>query len=101
MDHYNQYRRHRLNPDETPIVMQLVWNQLYKLQSTKDDPQYAEQLYHILYRFKHNSVGRPWYPEFTWREVDGLLASTSIEPLDNDPLPEYGNITLTIKEGSQ
>lgn len=96
MGNYNQCRRHRLNPDETPIVMQLVWNQLYELLSIREDPVYAEQLYHILYRFKHYSPGRPWYPEFTWQEVDELLGST--EPLDNGPLPEIGNVT--IKEDS-
>ena len=76
MGNYNQCRRHRLNPDETPIVMQLVWNQLYKLQDTKEDPAQAEQLYRILYRFIHYSPGRPWYPEFSWREVDALLSAS-------------------------
>ena len=84
---YSQRRRHRLNPDETPIVMELVWSKLQTLCEAREDPVYAETLYRILYRFHHNSPGRPWYPDFCWRTVDDLLSSIDLFTTpDNDPL---------------
>ena len=82
MDHFKQSRRHRLNADETPIIMQLVWNVLYDLSEDKCDPFYAEQLFRVLYRFKYYAVGRPWYPEFCWAEVSDLLSSIEFEDTD-------------------
>jgi len=84
MTHFG-HRRHRLNPDEAPVVMRLVWNRLYELLETRMDPLYAERLYRILYRFQYYAPGRPCYPEFNWSMVDTLLSSINIEEgLHND-----------------
>lgn len=82
MGHYG-YRRHRLNPDETPLVMGLVWARLFELCEARLDPLYAERLYRVLYRFHYYSPGRPGYPEFTWRIVEDLLSSVD---LDGEPV---------------
>jgi hypothetical protein len=89
MDHYNQFRRHRLNPDETPIVMQLIWNKLTELSIKHNDPIYAEQLFKILYRFVHYSPGRPLYPEFNWKQVSELLHSIDFSEIETDLEEEF------------
>jgi hypothetical protein len=77
MDHLSygpyEYRRHRLNEHETPLVMGLVRRELEYQAKTHDDLILAEELFRILWRFEQNKWGRPVYPEFSWRELDTYL----------------------------
>ena len=66
---YQQNRRHRLNENETPIVMNLLYKELSNLSAEQSDPIQAEEIWHILIRFEENSIGRPSYPNFTWKKL--------------------------------
>ena len=70
---YHEPRRHRLNEDETPIVMNLLYLELSKLSRDKNDAYLAEEIWHILIRFEENRRGRPSYPEFTWKKLTKWL----------------------------
>ena len=70
---YQEPRRHRLNRDETPIVMNLLYNELTNLSSEQSDAVLAEEIWHILIRFEENSIGRPSYPDFTWKRLKKWL----------------------------
>ena len=70
---YHEHRRHRLNEDETPIVMNLLYLELSKLSRDQLDAFLAEEIWHILIRFEENRRGRPSYPEFTWKKLTKWL----------------------------
>ena len=71
---YREPRRHRLNEDETPIVIGLLYQELLQISTKQVDAILAEEIWHILLRFEENKPGRPFYPEFSWNQLQTWLS---------------------------
>ena len=80
MIRFKESRRHRLNPNDTPLVRSLVLEKLWHLLDEKNNPEVAEELFRIAWRMDHNTVGKPSYPEFSWEMLDDWLKAHE----DND-----------------
>lgn len=71
---YYESRRHRLNENETPLILNLIKITLKDLLYLKEDILFAEELWRILYRFETYKHGRPSYPDFSWELLDAWLS---------------------------
>ena len=80
MSHYSpcESRHHRLTSAETPIVFNLVYRELWRLYEERSDPEAAEILFQVFYKFVTNSIGRPAYPEFGWQMLGEYLEANNV-----------------------
>ena len=71
---FNESRRHRLNPNETPLVRTLVLEKLRQLLDERLEPDVAEELFRVAWRIDNNAVGKPSYPQFDWVTLSEWLS---------------------------
>lgn len=72
---FQENRRHRLNENETPIVMNILYLELSKLSRDQSNAFLAKAIWYILIRFEENRIGRPSYPDFSWKKLKKWLNS--------------------------
>ncbi len=62
-------RRHRIDRNELPEVIEGLRLRLKHLLKERDDPERAKIAFHTLWRLLGRGTGRPKYPEFNWENL--------------------------------